>query len=281
MLGDSHVTRNLAQAKGSDRFGGNFLVSGFYSESRNSKALGKYFGVNDKDSFTAGWTTLATVAQAGDVPAGLLVHDRGAGAGIVAGPATTKATINLVPKTISYGAEFAYKQCLGKVLEGLHLSIALPVERVENNMGLSITNAVATDANIRTEKVTSALNDFFAGKLGTGANTQPGPIGVAAAQDGGQNKLTKALINGKQTATGIADINVLLGYDFIRGGDWKAGLNIGLVIPTGNTASGQYLFEPIYGNGNHWELGFGGAVDGALWRDGDQSIELHVSADYR
>ena len=278
MLGESHLTRNLCQAKGMDRFGGNFLVSGFYSESRNAKALGKYFGVGDKDSFKAAWNS--SVGTDGDINAGYMIHEGVAGHGIHVVPSQTFATLNLAPKTISYGAEFAYKQCLGKVLEGLHLSIALPVERVENNMGLTVTNAQSTTAAATPAVITSAVQDFFAGKLNPTIATL-GPLGSAAGNTHGQNKLTKALMNGKQTATGIADINVVLGYDFVRGGDWKAGLNLGLVIPTGNSATGQYVFEPIYGNGNHWELGFGGAVDGFLWRDGDQSIELHVSADYR
>jgi len=31
LLLDSHITRDLASTKGHDRFGGNFLVSGYYS----------------------------------------------------------------------------------------------------------------------------------------------------------------------------------------------------------------------------------------------------------
>jgi len=274
LLADSHVTRDLAGTKGQDRFGGNFLVSGFYSESMNKKALGKYFGVNDKDSFKASWVQSAVTTE-GDVNAGFLVHDRTA-SNVGAGAVTDSATINLAPKTISYGMEFAYVQCLGKILEGLHLAITLPVERVENNMNLSVTAPQrGNDATV--------LQQFFAGSLpqATGA-TISGFVGAAgAANAAGQNQLKNALINGKQGATGIADIEAVLGYDFVRNADWTAGLNIGLLIPTGNSATGKYAFEPIYGNGGHWELGFGGRVDGKLWRDGDQTIGLHLSADYR
>jgi len=278
VLLDNPSTRALATAKGHDRFGGNFLVSGFYSESRDAKALGKYFGVADKDSFKVGWGTAAG-DHGVDVNGGFLIHDFDNNIGRLAGAATTFATVNLAPKTTSYGLELAYKQCLGKILEGLHLSVSLPVERVENNVNLTFSNVVSPAAAADQARLQAALPQFFAGNFEVAANGA-GPI-HAGGNQGSQAKLKNALIAGKQTATGIADIDVALGYDFVRGHDWTAGLNIGLTIPTGNTANGKYLFEPIYGNGGHWELGVGGAVDGRLWHDGHQHIGLHLSADYR
>lgn len=268
---DGHLTRDLAATKGKDRFGGNFLVSGFYSESLKKASLGKYFGVADKDSFKANAGTFAN--NDADVNAGFLVHSSNP-APVVAGAAATHgATINLAPKTISYGVEFAYVQCLGKILDGLHLSIALPVERVENTLGLNVTNGIAAgDAKV--------LTDFLAGNLSRAASGNDAWTN-ANANAGSQAALKNGLIDGKRSATGIADIDVILGYDFVRNEDWKAGLNIGLVIPTGNTAAGKYAFEPVYGNGGHWELGFGGHVCGNLWKDADQRVGLHLGADYR
>jgi len=269
VLLDNPSTRALATAKGHDRFGGNFLVSGYYSESRDAKALGKYFGFKDQDSFKA---NIGNNLGANDLQLGALVHDEG----LAAGGAAHGATINLAPKTTSYGLELAYKQCLGKILEGLHLSVSLPVERVENNMNLTVTAPLAAGDD-------KLITDFLAGNVSRPAYGAAGyalPVGWTAANNA-QAALKSALVSGKQTATGIADIQVALGYDFVRGHDWTAGLNIGLAIPTGNTATGKYVFEPIYGNGGHWELGVGGAVDGRLWHDGHQHIGLHLSADYR
>jgi len=268
LLLDSAVAHDLARTNKQDRFGGNFMVRGFYSESNKGKELGKYFGVNNKDSFRADAVRNQDTGLV-DVNAGYMIHDAAAGA-VAANAVTHGAMINLAPKTVSYGVEFGYVQCLGKILDGLHLSVSLPVERVENNMNLNVTAPVAAVD-------TKAFTDFLAGNYSTA-------IGVNSAFGAGlgaQSKLTNALINGKQGATGIADIDVVLGYDFIRNEDWTAGLNIGLSIPTGNSASGKYVFEPVYGNGGHWELGFGGKVAGKLWQDGDQHIGLNVQADYR
>ena len=274
LLLDSAVAHDLAKTNKHDRFGGNFMVRGYYSESTNSKELGKFFGVKDKNSFTANAGDQAN--NDADVKVSNIIHDATGAVLVAAGAAATHgATITLAPKTVSYGVEFGYVQCLGKILDGLHLSISLPVERVENNMNLGVVGIAAGDAKI--------VSDFLAGSYSAPVGGA-GLVGFAAAgtAQGSQAKLTNALIDGnKQTQTGIADIQAVLGYDFVRNEDWTAGLNIGMAIPTGNTATGKNVFEAIYGNGGHWELGLGGKVQGRLWHDGDQHIGLNLQADYR
>ena len=41
----------LLQTKDEDRFGANFQVTGFYSQSTNESDIGKYFGIKSKNSF--------------------------------------------------------------------------------------------------------------------------------------------------------------------------------------------------------------------------------------
>jgi len=266
LLRDSHLTRDLESVKGKDRFGGNFLVSGYYSESRNSAALGKYFGFSDQDKFDANAQVAANDAKTLDLS--YIIHDHAAD-----NDPANKLSFSLAPKTTSYGVEFAYTQCLGKILEGLYLEIGLPVERVENDMNLKISGATAAQVTM--------FQNYFNGTYSKAALAGNTAYGHGAGANNAQGALTKALFKGKQNATGIADIDVVLGYNFLRNEDWKAGLNLGLVIPTGNTPNGVYVFEPIYGNGGHWELGFGGQLDGKLWNDADQRINLHASLDYR
>ena len=311
LLLDSAIAHDLEKTNHKDRLGGNLMVRGYYSQSTNKKALGQYFGINNSDSFKAAWGASTNANINGTmVNAGYLVHDSnaalgnyvspGAGAGnavvapglnngiflaldtnaaglaatvaaIAAAPIKNVATITFAPQTTSYGLELGYVQCLSKIVDGLHLSISLPIEKVENNMNLAVTGgANANDA--------SALTQFFAGSL---AAAQTAGYLNAGANMSGQGQLTKGLIKGVQSATGIADIDVAVGYDFLREENWTAGLNIAMSIPTGNTPTGQYLFEPIYGNGGHFELGLGGRVAGKLWHEGDQHIGLSVQADYR
>lgn len=260
---DSEVARDLIRTNKHDRMNGNVLVRGYYSESTNDGDLGKYFGVNDKSSFTAVWGA----PNDADVSGGYLVHDS-------AGANTDQATINFSPKTYTWGVELGYAQCLSKLVEGLHFAITLPIEQVTNNMNMTVSTAGTT----HTAETKAAVENFF---KGTGVAQGNGPISGTANVAGGQVGLSNALINGSHSETGVADVKVVVGYDFYREENWTIGANLGLTIPTGNTPSGKNVFEPLYGNGGHFELGLGAAVDGRLWHDGAQSICMHLSADYR
>lgn len=58
----------------------------------------------------------------------------------------------------------------------------------------------------------------------------------------------------------LADLQLKFGADFIKCEDKHAGFYIRLVVPTGtiiDTNWNEYVFTPVVGNGNHYELGFG------------------------
>ena len=61
----------------------------------------------------------------------------------------------------------------------------------------------------------------------------------------------------KLTKTALADIQLVFGYNFWMEKDYHLGLNLQVSAPTGTRPSAFYLFEPIIGNGKHWELGVG------------------------
>lgn len=52
-----------------------------------------------------------------------------------------------------------------------------------------------------------------------------------------------------------ADIHINIGYDVWQSSWYHAGLGFALVIPTGNSPKGTYVFEPMVGNNHHWECG--------------------------
>lgn len=60
-----------------------------------------------------------------------------------------------------------------------------------------------------------------------------------------------------RSATGIADVNFIVGHNFILNEKGHLGLFIQTVIPAGNKPSAEFIFEPIIGNGRLWELGAG------------------------
>jgi len=54
---------------------------------------------------------------------------------------------------------------------------------------------------------------------------------------------------------GLADLRFTLGYNAYMGERYHIGFGLTGAAPTGNRPNGEYAFEPMIGNGNHWELG--------------------------
>ena len=88
----------------------------------------------------------------------------------------------------------------------------------------------------------------------------------------------------------LAEIRFVLGYNFLNDedGDYHLGLGIYVAAPTGTrvgdqddcSGKGRYLFEPIVGNGKHWELGAQVTAHHIWWRseDEDKSFGLYLEA---
>ncbi|MFC1842657.1 hypothetical protein ACFLYU_03305 [Candidatus Dependentiae bacterium] len=59
------------------------------------------------------------------------------------------------------------------------------------------------------------------------------------------------------TKTMLADVQATFGWNIFQCDDYHFGVFFDVVFPTGTRPNACYLFEPIIGNGKHWELGFG------------------------
>lgn len=79
--------------------------------------------------------------------------------------------------------------------------------------------------------------------------------------------------------TALADLAVTLGYNFINDEDYHLGVGIRMLAPTGTRPNGKRLFEPIVGNGKHWELGADVSGHAMLWRSCDEESNLGFFVD--
>jgi len=75
----------------------------------------------------------------------------------------------------------------------------------------------------------------------------------------------------KLSKTRPADIHLTLGYNFLQDDEYHFGLMIRGAIPAGNKPKAIYLFEPMVGNGGHFELGAGITGHTQLWESDDES----------
>ena len=79
------------------------------------------------------------------------------------------------------------------------------------------------------------------------------------------------MTNCKKTKARLADIRASLGWNFVLDEDHHLGAFLQIAAPTGNRPTACYLFEPIVGNGKHWELGFGITSSRIFWRSKEYS----------
>ncbi len=245
--------------KDEGRFGGNLQVTGFYSQSTDKHDNGQYFGIKNKNSFTAQTETDANkTAFPADLDASLLVHDS------AAANFTDLNTITLNPSQTMFGARFDYHQDLAKLVDGLYFRVKLPVVNIKNNMGLAVANGTSpADA--------TSINNFLTGNF----------TALAIANANAELALTNAQMDGDNSKTTLADLEVILGYAFLDKECYKAAINLGLVVPTGNKAEGIHAFEPVSGNGGHWALGGGLDFVARVWGDEHQNIKFNAALDYR
>lgn len=81
------------------------------------------------------------------------------------------------------------------------------------------------------------------------------------------------------TKTSIAELTAAMGWNFINCPDYTLGLQVRTAAPTGNRPEGYWLFEPIVGNGLHWELGFGLDSRIRIWQSCDECHDVTFYCD--
>ncbi len=80
-----------------------------------------------------------------------------------------------------------------------------------------------------------------------------------------------------QSKTLLANIDLVLGYDFMRCEGYHLGLFLKTVFPTGNRPNPEKVFSPIIGNAHHWELGGGLDAHYDLWHCDDQCLTASIT----
>lgn len=180
-------------------------------------------------------------------------------------PTDFQSTITIKPEVTNYIFEGnLYLGFDNWCWEGTYLYVHLPIVRTRWNLNAcEVVNNAGTlgydagyfdeDAVAFSDLNTRALN-FLSG------NYSLNSIGL--------KKLTSSKWSPcSLDKTGLAELRAEFGWNFWQCEDYHVGLNLRIAIPTGTRPDGVYLFEPIVGNGRHFELGAGLSSHVILWRD--------------
>jgi hypothetical protein len=80
-------------------------------------------------------------------------------------------------------------------------------------------------------------------------------------------------------AVHCAELRTNLGYDWFIHDLHHVGIKTQLAIPLGNRPQGEFLFEPIVGNGHHYELGIGITAHTCAWENSTKDARVDLFAD--
>jgi len=184
-------------------------------------------------------------------------------------------TVCLNPKISNFLLDFDLFIDLYKIYNGLYFQFYTPLTKTKWQICLCETN---NDIRIPTpyptgymteEEINAPLQSIVAAMKG---ETTWGDL---------KEGIKFGKIDGAHCQTKFADINLILGYLLINRERGYIGLNLRTVAPTGTRPCSNFLFEPVVGNGRHWELGVGLTGRVLIWeKDGDQTLDFHVDANF-
>ena len=261
-----------------DAWDGGLQVAGFYQESTNKTDLGKYFGTyHNGESQDFIGVKYATSIIPTEVPLNPLymIHSQS-----VDPDPRMYSYLKLRPYQQSYGIRLDYHQKMDTITKGLYFRVNAPIVKVKNCMGLGCT---CTNDKQKMVKYNKADEPWVAEATGTEVSLADFLAGdvCSTVTCYSQERLKKAKIKGCQDTTGLADIEVTMGYNFLYKDQKHLNLYGHVTIPLGTKTKGDYIFEPIVGNHRHWGAGIG--VDGAfeLWKDEDMSLDLVFNVNYK
>lgn len=200
--------------------------------------------------------------------------------------------ISLQPQSQAYGIRLGF---YANVPNFGYLRVNVPVVKVDNSLGLKFTDVSSENfqnflmglfpgEGERDFKALPATTAFFDDEETSGPGAPPASTykteyqvfkNPAANQANAQEALTKGklFLGKKKGKFGVGDIDITLGRRIADAEHYDMATFLTITAPASKSPTGEFLFEPIRGNGSHVE--FGGGVEGTvdLCKSEDFSIE--------
>jgi hypothetical protein len=266
--------------KDDDMFNGTIQAVPFYQKSNNKKDLGQYFSISNRtySDRIDDYIEVSDV-ETSHLTVGDIIH-------YYPNDYPVLGKITFRPYQESCGVRLDYHQKLDKFVNGLFIKINMPIVSVKHSMGYTytwlgtqnlptdsnITNAGAGYPELNAAQCTGAsktMEDYFTGNVEN------------LATQARQYPLNYYRIHNGKTKFGVADINIVLGYNFVYKESKHFNVNTAFLIPTGNAPDGKYRFEPVVGNGGHFGWGIGVDTAFELWNDNNKSVEFSIVTNYK
>jgi|SRR5579859_1435354 len=166
-----------------------------------------------------------------------------------------ESTICLDPKQSYIGVAFNYRQSISDIEDkGFWFDITAPVIHVKNDIGLS-----------------ESFTHTFSPSLPGHPNNMKEALQQSAWKYG---KISSCPLQ----KTHFSDIEIRIGYDTIREDIFSYGAFIGIICPSGNKPTGEFVFEPMVGRNGHWGIMWGSTITYEMWASETGSIHATLDA---
>ncbi len=201
-------------------------------------------------------------------------------------PTDFSSEVTVKPATENLIVDFNFYFGLDACVEGLYVRIHAPAVLTRTNMWFcervinpgyndddpgyfnnTFTPATFTDPTVYGLANSSLLHSFEDYIVSGSAITNVPGIRYNPLQNA---RIDRERLNQR----GLAELTMAVGWNFYTGPDYHFGLLLRAAAPTGTRPEGRYLFEPIVGNGKHWELGGGLTTHYRFWENCDATQNL-------
>ncbi len=233
-----------------DGWHGALQIVAFGGSSRNSQDLARYFLPFCKTSLI--------VDEKVDSPEGqdlLASHFN-----IFTRSGTFRSEISIRPRQSVVGLGLHYRQSFLRDEDrdrAFWYSVSFPIQRVKNDLNfceLVIDDGDGPKEDPAEEVCVANMKQAFQQRKWNAGKISPCPM----------------------RKTKVADIEVKIGYEWLQHDPYHLESYVGVVIPTGNKPTGEFLFEPIVGNGHHGGVMFGSAVGLRIWQNEEETRNLRI-----
>ena len=191
-------------------------------------------------------------------------------------PTDFSGQIHFTPRIQNVVADISWLAMGSEKLQGWYANLKLPIAFTKYDLSVHETIYQRGAATGYDPAITNSmtLNTFF----DTSCN------GQTVSFTNGGDAITQLPLSCSRicpcanTKSGLADLHLTIGYNYLQP-RYFVGAYGRVIAPTGNRPTGELLFEPILGNGHHWELGGGATGQVVLWKQETDDKELSFVVD--
>ncbi len=195
-------------------------------------------------------------------------------------PTDFRSTVHFRPRVNNFLIDFDFFLGSSTQLSGLYFRVHAPLVYASWDLNMSEqtlpdedgTNdyppGYFNDTGIARDNLLNNFTEFISGKKAPQADNLTFQKLAFAKMDPCSRSITK-----------VSEIQAALGLNPWQADWYHVGFNLRFAIPTGNRPQAEFLFEPIVGNGHHWELGVGLSTHICVWQHEETAEELSLFFD--